>query len=211
MCPQVTGASPTALPPGPGLPRWVQTAGFIFQPARFIEWARRRYGDVVTFRSLFDPCFVMVFDPELTKQVFRGEWVVTGDLVRRDADGYFSYVGRGDDAIKVKGKWLVPAEVEGVLGEHPEVTSAVVVGAPDASGLLKPAAFVTVTAPRDGLEEELQRWVIERLDAYKHPRVIEIVEELPRTHLGKVNRTVMKDRARERLAAGSPAVPEEGS
>ena len=50
----------------------MQTAGFIFQPARFVEWSRRRYGDVVTFRSLFDSCFVMVFDPDLTKKVFRG-------------------------------------------------------------------------------------------------------------------------------------------
>jgi cytochrome P450 len=66
-------ASPAAaLPPGPRLPRWVQTAGFIFQSVRFIDWSRRRYGDVVTMRTLFDSCFVMVFDPELTKQVFRG-------------------------------------------------------------------------------------------------------------------------------------------
>ena len=62
----------TELPPGPPLPRWLQTAGFIFQPSRWVEANRRRYGDVVTFRSLFDPCFVMVFDPELAKQVFRG-------------------------------------------------------------------------------------------------------------------------------------------
>ena len=144
-------------------------------------------------------------DMERTKEVFRGEWVVTGDLVQRDEQGYLSYVGRGDDAIKVKGKWLVPAEVEGVLGDHPEVTSAVVVGAPDATGLIKPAAFVTVSEQRDGLEDELQRWVIERLEAYKHLRVIEVVEELPRTHLGKVNRTVMKERARDRLRDGGGA------
>jgi cytochrome P450 family 135 len=62
----------TELPPGPRLPRWLQTAAFIFQPVRWFDWNRRRYGDVVTFRSLFDSCFVMVFDPELTKQVFRG-------------------------------------------------------------------------------------------------------------------------------------------
>ncbi len=60
------------LPPGPRLPRWMQTLGFIFAPVPFIEGARRRYGDVVTFRSLFDPGFVMVFDSELVKQVFRG-------------------------------------------------------------------------------------------------------------------------------------------
>ena len=64
--------SATGLPPGPRLPRWVQTAGFILQPSRWIDANRRRYGDVVTFRSLFDPCFVMVFDPEIAKQVFRG-------------------------------------------------------------------------------------------------------------------------------------------
>src|SRR5512132_3110882 len=63
----------TTLPPGPRLPRWLQTAGFILQPARWIDGNRRRYGDMVTFRTLFDPCFVMVFDPELVKQVFRGK------------------------------------------------------------------------------------------------------------------------------------------
>ena len=61
----------TPLPPGPRLPRWLQTAGFIFAPVPFIEGARRRYGDVVTFRSLFDPGFVMVFDSLLVKDVLR--------------------------------------------------------------------------------------------------------------------------------------------
>jgi cytochrome P450 len=65
-----TAARP--LPPGPRLPRWLQTAGFIFAPVPFVEAGRRRYGDLVTFRTLFDPGFVMVFDPELVKQVFRG-------------------------------------------------------------------------------------------------------------------------------------------
>ena len=65
------GAPGTTLPPGPRLPRWLQTAGFLLQPARWIEANRRRYGDMVTFSTLFDPGFVMVFDPELVKQVFR--------------------------------------------------------------------------------------------------------------------------------------------
>ena len=67
-----TGAPAQALPPGPRLPKWMQTAGFLFFPATWIDACRRRYGDVVTFRSLFDPGFVMVFHPELVKQVFRG-------------------------------------------------------------------------------------------------------------------------------------------
>src|SRR5919108_64897 len=67
------GTSATRLPPGPRLPRWLQTAGFLFRNARFVERHRRRHGDMVTFRTLFDPCFVMVFDPELVKQVFRAK------------------------------------------------------------------------------------------------------------------------------------------
>src|SRR5215212_1506581 len=67
------GAVSSSLPPGPRVPRWLQTAGFIFQSARWVDANRRRYGDMVTFRTLFDPCFVMVFDPDLVKQVFRGK------------------------------------------------------------------------------------------------------------------------------------------
>src|SRR5918911_2791745 len=65
------GTAAIKLPPGPRLPRWMQTAGFLFMNGPWIDGCRRRYGDVVTFRSLFDPGFVMVFDPELVKQVFR--------------------------------------------------------------------------------------------------------------------------------------------
>lgn len=77
-------------------------------------------------------------------EAFRGEWFAAGDLVRRDRDGYFFYVGRGDDAVKVGGKWLLPAEVEGCLLGHHAVLEAAVIGAPDMSGLTKPVAFVVV-------------------------------------------------------------------
>ena len=62
----------SSLPPGPRLPRLAQTIGFILSPARYLRWARRRYGDVVTMSTLFDSRFVMVFDPEVVKQVFKG-------------------------------------------------------------------------------------------------------------------------------------------
>ncbi len=145
-----------------------------------------------------------------TKEVFRGEWVVTGDLVRMDADGYVTYVGRGDDAIKVKGKWLMPAEVESCLLEHEQVVDAVVIGAPDADGLLKPVAFVTVKEPTDRIADELKQFALDRLDAYKHPRVIHVVEDFPRTHLGKVNRRALRARAEVGLAgAGRGEDPKE--
>ena len=60
------------MPPGPRLPRFMQTLGFIFVTRRFVDGCRRRYGDAVTFSTLFDPCFVMVLEPSLLKQVFRG-------------------------------------------------------------------------------------------------------------------------------------------
>ncbi len=125
---------------------------------------------------------------EKTMQGFRGEWYVSGDLVRMDEDGYVTYCGRGDEMLKVSGKWLVPQEVESCLLQHPAVAEAAVVGMTDASGLVKPLAYVVARDRREGLERELRAFVCERLEAYKHPREVIFVETLPRTHLGKVDR-----------------------
>ena len=88
---------------------------------------------------------------------FRGEWVVTGDLVRRDADGYYTYGGRADELLKVQGKWLSAVEVEGCLLQHPAVVQAAVVGVTDANGLMKPHAYVIAAraagVARRGAEE----------------------------------------------------------
>jgi benzoate-CoA ligase family protein len=123
-----------------------------------------------------------------TKAAFRGEWYVSGDLVRRDADGYFTYCGRADELLKVGGKWLAPQEVEGCLLQHPLVKEVAVVGVEDANGLTKPHAFVVVSEQRAGLAEELQAFARERLEPYKAPRAVRFVDALPRTHLGKVDR-----------------------
>jgi len=125
---------------------------------------------------------------EKTEQAFRGEWYVTGDLVAIDAEGYVTYHGRGDEMLKVGGKWLAPQEVEGCLMLHPAVVEAAVVGAPDANGLMKPVAHVVASEQRAELAEELKSFVRERLAPYKHPREIIFVDSLPRTHLGKVDR-----------------------
>jgi benzoate-CoA ligase family protein len=125
---------------------------------------------------------------EKTAQGFRGEWYVSGDLVTMDEEGYVTYCGRGDEMLKVSGKWLAPQEVEGCLLQHPSVAEAAVVGTADPSGLVKPRAYVVARAKRDGLDEELKAFVRERLEPYKHPREVVFVESLPRTHLGKVDR-----------------------
>jgi len=127
-----------------------------------------------------------------TEQAFRGEWYVSGDLVLMDEDGFLTYQGRGDELLKVSGKWLAPAEVEGCLLQHEEVAECAVVGMPDANGLVKPVAFVVARTARNGLDDELRAFVRERLAAYKHPREVRFLAALPRTHLGKVDRGALR-------------------
>ncbi len=123
-----------------------------------------------------------------TMAAFRGEWFVGGDLVSRDADGYVTYHGRGDDVLKVGGKWLVPAEVESCLLRHPAVRECAVVGVTDTAGLTKPHAFVIADAPGPELAHALQDFVRQQLQPYKYPREVVFVDSLPRTHLGKIDR-----------------------
>jgi benzoate-CoA ligase family protein len=122
-----------------------------------------------------------------TARTFRGEWVVTGDMVRRTLDGTFTYCGRGDDMLKVAGKWVAPEEVESCLLTHPGVKEVAVVGIADGAGLVRPHAFV-VAAELPPTGEELQGHVRARLEPHKAPREVHFVGELPRTHLGKVDR-----------------------
>ena len=131
---------------------------------------------------------------EKSQTCFRGEWVVTGDLVRRDAEGYYTYGGRADELLKVSGKWLSATEVESCLLLHPAVSQVAVVGVADANGLVKPHAYVVARERRDDLAEELKAFVRERLESYKHPREVIFVNSLPTTHLGKVDRGQLRTR-----------------
>ena len=129
---------------------------------------------------------------EKTQQAFRGEWYASSDMVVQDENGIFTYCGRGDDMLKVSGKWLSPGEVENCLIQHPAVAEVAVVGVTDASGLTKPHAFVVASGPSEGLEDELKAFVKARLAPYKYPRRVVLMDDLPRTHLGKVDRGKLK-------------------
>ena len=127
--------------------------------------------------------------PEQTAEAFHGEWFVGGDLISIDPDGYVTHRGRADDAIKVKGKWFRPQEVESTLLDHEAVRECAVVAINDPDGLAKPVAFVVA----EGVEEqELIDWVLAHLEPYKHPRRVYFVDRLPQTHLGKVDRSALK-------------------
>jgi benzoate-CoA ligase family protein len=129
---------------------------------------------------------------EKSQATFRGDWVVPGDLVSRDVDGFFTYQGRGDDVFKVAGRWFSPAEVEGTLLRHPQVAECAVVGIVDDNGLLKPHAWVIAKRTSPELAHELSDFVARELLPFKAPRVVHLVEDLPRTHLGKIDRGALK-------------------
>ena len=128
---------------------------------------------------------------ERTRATMLGEWLRTGDMMSCDDDGYYYFAGRGDDMLKVSGMWVSPAEVEGALMTHPAIAEAGVVGATDASGLLRPRAAVVLkdgTAPSPSLESDLREFVRGRLAGYKVPAAIVFVPELPKTATGKIQR-----------------------
>lgn len=129
---------------------------------------------------------------EKTTSAFRGEWYITGDLIRKDLDGFYTHCGRGDDMMKVSGKWVSPLEVENCLLKHSSVRECAVVPFTDAAGLTKPCAFVAAVEKRDGLDEELKNFVKQNLEPYKYPRTVVFVDALPRTHLGKIDRAALK-------------------
>jgi benzoate-CoA ligase family protein len=127
---------------------------------------------------------------EKSKEVLRGDWVVTGDHMRKDENGYFFYEGRTDDMLKVGGIFVSPFEVENCLLEHPLVAECAVIGYKDVDGLIKPKAFVV---PRHGegdeaLARELKQFVKTRLAPFKYPRAVVFAPSLPKNDRGKIDR-----------------------
>ncbi len=132
--------------------------------------------------------------PAATRNAFAGEWYISGDMMTRDRDGYFTYQGRDDDLLKVSGKWFSPREAEECLLEHPDVKEAAVVGMETKDGLTVPAAFVVPAGDTDAgtARAAMRAHLRGRLESYKHPREIHLLDDLPRTHLGKVDRGSLK-------------------
>ena len=136
-------------------------------------------------------------DPERYARAFSGEWYLTGDLARRDADGYFWFVGRADDVIKSAGHLIGPFEVESVLLEHPAVAEAGVIGKPDPVALEVVKAFVSLKpgfSPSEELSRELIGFARKRLGTAVAPKEIAFLGTLPRTRSGKIMRRLLKAR-----------------
>ncbi len=135
--------------------------------------------------------------PEETAACRRGEWYLTGDRARRDADGYLWFVGRADDVIISAGYRIGPFEVESALLEHPAVVESAVVASPDPVRGEIVKAFVVLRAghtPGDDLVRALQEHVKRVTAPYKYPRAIEFVADLPKTVSGKIRRVELRQR-----------------
>jgi len=133
---------------------------------------------------------------EHSRRTFVGDWFRTGDAYVRDADGFYTHCGREDDFFKVAGQWVMPAEVEAAMLKHPAVLEAGVVGAEEASGLIKTFAFVVPreeTTDAGALTAELKRLAESSLPPHQRPREIRVVRELPRTATGKLQRFRLKE------------------
>lgn len=137
-------------------------------------------------------------NPEETERKFRGNWYLTGDRATRDGDGYYWFIGRKDDVIKSSGYRIGPFEVESALLEHPSVLDVAVIGAPNTlRGQVVKACVVLREGVNgdDALKSELQTHCKRLIAAYKYPREIEFVTELPKTTSGKTRHVELRKTA----------------
>jgi acyl-coenzyme A synthetase/AMP-(fatty) acid ligase len=132
---------------------------------------------------------------DASRRVFQGEWLRTGDTYVRDADGYYTCLGRTGDMIKASGIWVSPMEVEARLLAHPAVSQAVVVAAADADSLEKPVAYVVLAAGATVTEDELIEYCREGLPSFKRPRAVVFTDGFPTTATGKIRRVELRTMA----------------
>ena len=131
-------------------------------------------------------------DPEQTRDAFEGEWFKTGDLMRRDADGYFYFVTRKKDIIRRRGENIAGAEIDRVLASHPDILEAAVVPVPSELGDEEILAAIVLRPGTAPTPQAIAQWCSERLSAMKTPRFILFVDQLPYTPTFKVAKHILK-------------------
>jgi long-chain acyl-CoA synthetase len=132
--------------------------------------------------------------PDESAKSLKNGWLWTGDMAKRDQDGFFYIVDRKKDMILVSGFNVYPNEVEDVLAAHPKVLEAAVIGVPDGNSGEAVKAFVVAKDPSLTVEE-LKKYCAEQLTGYKRPRQFEFRKELPKTNVGKILRRQLRDEA----------------
>lgn len=140
--------------------------------------------------------------PIATAEKLKDGWYDTGDIVRRDSNGFYYYVGRADDMFVCGGENIYPGEIEQILGRHPAVQQVAVVPLPDEIKSQVPVAFVVRRPGVDATEEALKAFALEHGPAYAHPRGVAFVAELPLASTNKVDRRALAEMARKVFTRG---------
>jgi acyl-CoA synthetase (AMP-forming)/AMP-acid ligase II len=138
--------------------------------------------------------------PDVKPPITADGFYVTGDVFRRDADGFHYFVGRTDDMFVSGGENIYPADVERMLERHPDIAQAAVVPIEDEIKGQKPVAFVVPKAGRAPGEEAVKRFALANAPAYQHPRFVWFVDELPLASTNKVDRGALQRSAQERMS-----------
>lgn len=139
-------------------------------------------------------------NPEATAEALRDGWLATGDNMRADEDGYLSFVDRGKDMIKRAGENVATSEVERVVNEHPAVFESAAIGVPDPIRDEAIKVFVVLHEGAQAGDQEIIAWCAARLAKFKVPSEIELVAELPRTSVGKIQKHLLRAAEQERLS-----------
>ena len=133
--------------------------------------------------------------PDKTAETMRGGWIQTGDRFRVDEDGFYFFLGRADDLVKVSGQWVWPHEIELTLADHPSVHECAVMAEALPDQRITIVAYVVTNkdaTPGDMLTGELQAFAKTKLLPYKYPRVVHYLAALPKTGTGKIDRQKLR-------------------
>jgi long-chain acyl-CoA synthetase len=134
--------------------------------------------------------------PQQTAKAITDGWYYSGDVMRRDENGFYYFVGRADDMFVCSGENIYPGEVEKLLERHPQVQQAAVVPLPDEERNQVPVAFIVTRAQATPSFDDIRKFTIANGPAYQHPRRVEFINELPWAGTNKIDRKALIDRAR---------------
>jgi acyl-CoA synthetase (AMP-forming)/AMP-acid ligase II len=199
-----TEAGPVVFGPHPkGLPQPEMSVGYPHPQVqvRLLDEQRRPAQQGVL--EMKCPAIMLGYHnrPDVPTPITPDGFYVTGDVFRRDQDGFHYFVGRTDDMFVSGGENIYPADVERMLERHPAVSHAAVVPIDDEIKGQKPVAFLILKPGRGANEDEIKRFALENAPAYQHPRSVWFVDELPLASTNKVDRNALHRMAEEKVAA----------
>jgi acyl-CoA synthetase (AMP-forming)/AMP-acid ligase II len=198
-----TEAGPVVFGPHPrGLPQPELSVGYPHPKValRLVDGDRRDADQGVL--EMKCPALMLGYHnrPDVKPPLTADGFYITGDVFRRDADGFFYFVGRTDDMFVSGGENIYPADIERVLERHPDIAQAAVVPIADEIKWRKPVAFVVLKSGRGLTQDDVKRFALAHAPAYQHPRFVWFVDELPLASTNKLDRAALKRMADERVA-----------